>query len=265
MTVLAELRVKPGDPAGLAKRDTADRLGFERDRSLDADTAELRGLQDRLWAERTRSLLIVLQGTDAAGKDGTIRHVFTGLNPHGCRVEDFAQPSSTELAHDYLWRVHARCPARGQIGIWNRSHYEDVVAVRVHRLEPPAVWRKRYRHICEFERMLADEGTTIVKILLHISRAEQAKRLRERIEDPTKRWKFRPEDAADRRRFGDIHAAYEQAITKTSTAWAPWYIVPADHRWVRNAVVTRLLLETLRGLRPEYPQVTTDLSQIDLS
>jgi PPK2 family polyphosphate:nucleotide phosphotransferase len=263
--VLSKLRVQPGHAAGLAKRDTGDRLGLDRSRSLDDDMAELRALQDRLWAERRRSVLIVLQGTDAAGKDGTIRHVFTGLNPHGCRVEDFSQPSSTELAQDYLWRVHAKCPAGGQIGIWNRSHYEDVIAVRVHALEPTAVWRKRYRHIREFERMLADEGTTIVKVLLHISRAEQAKRLRQRIADPTKRWKFQQSDVADRRHFGDIEAAYEQAITKTSTAWAPWYVVPADHRWVRNAAVTRLLLQTLRGLQPEFPHVAVDLSQIDLS
>jgi PPK2 family polyphosphate:nucleotide phosphotransferase len=223
--------------------------------------AELRALQDRLWAERRRSLLVVLQGTDAAGKDSTIRHVFTGLNPHGCRVEDFAQPSTTELAHDYLWRVHARCPARGQIGIWNRSHYEDVIAVSVRSLEPAQVWRRRFRHIREFERMLAEEGTTIVKILLHISRSEQGKRLQERIEDPAKRWKFRPEDLEDRRRFGKIEAAYEQALTKTSTRWAPWYVVPADHRWVRNAAVTRLLLHTLRGMGPEFPEVTVDLEQ----
>jgi PPK2 family polyphosphate:nucleotide phosphotransferase len=263
--MLSKLRVKPGHAAGLAKRDPADRLGLDRSRALDADLAELQALQDRLWAERRRSLLLVLQGIDASGKDSTIRHVFTGLNPHGCRVEDFAQPSTTELAHDYLWRVHARCPARGQIGIWNRSHYEDVIAVRVHRLEPAAVWRKRYQHIREFERMLADEGTTVVKILLHISPDEQAKRLQTRITDPTKRWKFRPEDLDDRRRFGEIQAAYEQAITKTSTDWAPWYVVPADRRWVRNAAITRLLLTTLRGLRPKFPKVAVDLSQITIA
>jgi PPK2 family polyphosphate:nucleotide phosphotransferase len=259
--VLSRLRVKPGHAAGLHTRDPGGRLGVDRERSLDADMAELRALQDRLWAERRRSLLVVLQGTDAAGKDSTIRHVFTGLNPHGCRVEDFAQPSTTELAHDYLWRVHARCPARGQIGIWNRSHYEDVVAVRVRSLEPAKVWRRRFRHICEFERMLAEEGTTIVKIMLHISRSEQGKRLQERIEDPAKRWKFRPEDLEDRRRFGKIEAAYEQTLTKTSTRWAPWYVVPADHRWVRNAAVTRLLLHTLRGMGPQFPEVTVDLEQ----
>ncbi len=262
--MIAALHVEPGRPAGLARRDAADDLGVDRDRALDEDMAELRALQDRLWAERRRSLLVILQGTDAAGKDSTIRHVFTGLNPHGCRVEDFAQPSSTELAHDYLWRVHAKCPARGQIGIWNRSHYEDVVAVRVHELAPAKVWRRRYRHICEFERMLADEGTTIVKILLHISHKEQGERLRARLEDPTKQWKFRPEDIADRRRFGDIQAAYEDAITKTSTRWAPWYVVPADRRWVRNAAVTRLLLDALRDMRPQYPDVTIDLSQFTI-
>jgi PPK2 family polyphosphate:nucleotide phosphotransferase len=258
--VLSKIRVTPGHDAGLARRDPAAKLGVDRARSLDADMDELRSLQDRLWAERRRSLLVLLQGTDAAGKDSTIRHVFTGLNPHGCRVEDFAQPSTSELAHDYLWRVHDRCPARGQIGIWNRSHYEDVIAVGVHELVPAAVWRRRYRHIREFERMLADEGTTIVKIMLHISRSEQGERLRERVEDPAKRWKFRPEDLDDRRRFGAIEAAYEEAITQTSTRWAPWYVVPADRRWVRNAAVTHLLLRTLRGMRPEFPQETIDLT-----
>jgi PPK2 family polyphosphate:nucleotide phosphotransferase len=259
--VLSKLRIEPGHAADLAKRDPAGRLGVDRERSLAADLAELRALQDRLWAERRRSLLVILQGTDAAGKDSTIRHVFTGLNPHGCRVEDFVQPSATELAHDYLWRVHARCPARGQIGIWNRSHYEDVIAVRVRGLEPAKVWRRRFRHIREFERELTDEGTTIVKILLHMSRGEQGKRLRERIEDPDKRWKFRPDDLEDRRRFDEIQTAYEQALTKTSTAWAPWYVVPADRRWVRNAAVTHLLLHVLREMRPQFPEVKVDLSQ----
>jgi PPK2 family polyphosphate:nucleotide phosphotransferase len=262
--VLSKIRVQPGHAAGLAGRDQAAKLGVDRSRSLAADMDELRALQDRLWAERRRSLLIVLQGTDAAGKDSTIRHVFTGLNPHGCRVEDFAQPSTTELAHDYLWRVHDRCPARGQIGIWNRSHYEDVIAVRVRELVPEKVWRRRYRHIREFERMLADEGTTIVKILLHISRTEQGERLQARVDDPSKRWKFRPEDLEDRRRFGAIEAAYEEAITATSTRWAPWYVVPADRRWVRNAAVTRLLLQTLRRMRPEFPEATVDLSGFPL-
>jgi PPK2 family polyphosphate:nucleotide phosphotransferase len=258
--VLSKLRVRPGHAAALAGRDCAARLGIDRSRSLAADMDELRTLQERLWAERRRSLLVVLQGTDAAGKDSTIRHVFTGLNPHGCRVEDFAQPSTTELAHDYLWRVHARCPARGQIGIWNRSHYEDVIAVRVHDLAPEKVWRRRYRHIREFERTLADEGTTIVKILLHISRMEQGERLQARLADPSKRWKFRPEDVEDRRRFGDIQSAYEEAITATSTRWAPWYVVPADRRWVRNAAVTHLLLAALRSMRPEFPAATVDPS-----
>ena len=153
------------------------------------------------------------------------------------------------------------CPARGQIGIWNRSHYEDVVAVRVHALEPEKVWRRRFRHICEFERMLADEGTTIVKILLHISREEQGDRLRARLDDPAKQWKFRPEDVEDRQRFGEIEAAYEEALTKTSTRWAPWYVVPADHRWVRNAAVTPPAADTLRSMQPQFPEVTVDLAQ----
>jgi PPK2 family polyphosphate:nucleotide phosphotransferase len=260
------LRVEPGEPAGLAGRDPADRLGLDGKaaaRRVVAElTEELRALQDRLWAEATRSVLLVLQGLDTSGKDGAIRHVFTGLNPQGCRVASFKVPTSTELAHDYLWRVHHVLPARGEIGIFNRSHYEDLVVVRVKELVRPAVWRRRFRHVREFERLLADEGTTIVKVFLHISKDEQRERLQARLDDPERTWKFRLGDLDDRRRFDDFLAAYEEALTKTSTPWAPWYVVPSDHKWVRNVAVARLLVRALEELDPRFPPPADDLDGV---
>jgi PPK2 family polyphosphate:nucleotide phosphotransferase len=252
--MLEELRVTPGHKADLNERDPSLKLGLKRPVDLTAEGAELLDLQDRLWAEARRSVLVVLQGMDASGKDGTIRHVFTGLNPHGCRVTDFKQPSATDLAHDYLWRIHAACPARGQIGIWNRSHYEDVIATRVRGLASEHVWRRRYQHLREFERMLHDEGTTIIKLFLHISLEEQGKRFAQRAEDPNKQWKLQPSDLADRGHWDAYTTAYEETLTETSTEWAPWHVIPADRKWVRNAVVTRLLLDTLRRLHPRFPE-----------
>jgi PPK2 family polyphosphate:nucleotide phosphotransferase len=256
--VIERLVVKPGSPAGLAGRDPADRLGLV---GKDAATVLLGGLieelgtlHNRLWAEARRSLLLVLQGVDASGKDGAIRSVFTGVNPQGCRVTSFKVPTATEQSHDYLWRLHAVCPARGEIGIWNRSHYEDIVAVRVRKLAPKKVWKPRARHIREFERLLTDEGTKIVKVFLHISNEEQRRQLQERIDDPEKRWKFREGDLDDRALWVDFMAAYEDALTETSSSWAPWYIVPADHKWVRNVAVARLLVEALRRMDPQLPR-----------
>ncbi len=248
------LRVEPGSPAGLAQRDPGDRLGLtsreEVDEELERLTAQLVVLQRRLWAEGRRSLLLVLQGTDTAGKDGTIRQVFKGVNPQSCRVAAFSVPTETELTHDFLWRVHDGCPARGEIGIFNRSHYEDVVVVRVRGLAPEKVWRRRYRHIREFERLLAEEGTTIVKVFLHISKDEQRERLQKRLDDPEKTWKFRLSDLDDRARWDDFQQAYEDAITETATDWAPWYVVPANSKRVRNVAVARILVGTLRELNP---------------
>ena len=251
------LIVKPGKPANLAKRDARDDLGLdnkdEAKELLDELIEELALLQNRLWAESERSLLLVLQGLDASGKDGTIRSVFTGVNPQGCRVVSFKAPSSNERAHDYLWRIHDVCPARGRIGIFNRSHYEDVVAVRVRKLAPKSVWSKRPGHINEFERMLSDEGTTIVKVYLHLSKEEQRERLQERVDNPEKRWKFRAGDLDDRALWDDYMKAFEETITETSTNWAPWYVVPTDRNWVRNVGVASLLVETLRELDPQIP------------
>ncbi len=255
--MIAPLRVEPGAPARIADRDPRDTLGLDKSRAKKA-RAELHerldALQRRLFAEGQQSLLLVLQGLDASGKDGVIRSVFAGLSPQGCRVVSFKAPTSTELAHDYLWRVHAQLPARGEIGIFNRSHYEDVVAVRIHELAPEEVWRRRPGHIREWERTLVDEGTTIVKVFLNVSKEEQRVRLQERIDDAEKRWKFRRDDLEVRARFDEYIAAYEEALTETSTDWAPWYVVPADRNWVKAYAVARLLVEALERIDPQLPE-----------
>ena len=261
----ASLQVEPGQPAGLAGRDPAHDLGLDREegkRLLDGLVERLALLQQRLYAEGERSVLLVLQGLDASGKDGVIRKVFTGVNPQGCRVVSFRAPTATELAHDYLWRVHAELPARGEIGIFNRSHYEDVVAVRVRRLAPDEVWRRRPGHIREWERMLVEEGTALVKVFLHVSREEQRRRLQERLDDPEKRWKFRLGDLDDRSRFDELVGAYEDVITATSTPWAPWHVVPADRNWVKALAVARLLVETLERLDPRLPPPEPGLEDV---
>jgi PPK2 family polyphosphate:nucleotide phosphotransferase len=266
--MIDELVVKPGEPAGLDARDPGDRLGLDDKDEAEAVRDELlerlHELQDRFWAEATRSVLLVLQGMDTSGKDGTIEHVFHGMNPQGVRAAAFKVPTVHELAHDYLWRVHERCPARGEIGIFNRSHYEDLVTVRVLGLVSPEACRRRYHHVREFERMLSDEGTTVVKAFLHISKAEQAERFRARLDDPDKRWKFRKGDLETRARWDEYAACYEEALTETSTGWAPWYVVPADRKWVRNVAVARLLVETLESLNPRFPEPEEDLSGITI-
>ena len=254
--MVAALRVEPGDPARIAERDPRDTLGLDKARAhglLGELDERLDVLKHRLYAEDAQSLLLILQGLDASGKDGVIRSVFKGVSPQGTRVVSFKAPTSTELAHDYLWRVHAELPARGEIGIFNRSHYEDVVAVRMLELAPEAVWRRRTDHIREWERMLADEGTAIVKVFLHVSRDEQRERLQERIDDPEKRWKFRRSDLDVRERFDEYVEAYEEALTETSTAWAPWHVVPADRNWVKATAVAQLLVDELERMDPQLP------------
>jgi PPK2 family polyphosphate:nucleotide phosphotransferase len=255
--VIDALRVEPESSARLAERDPGETLGLDKTRGKEL-LAELDDrldmLQRRLYAEASRSLLLVLQGLDASGKDGVIRSVFKGLSPQGCRVVAFRAPTSTELAHDYLWRVHAQLPARGEIAIFNRSHYEDVVTVRMRELAPEDVWRRRTGHIRKWERMLADEGTTIVKVFLHVSKEEQRARLQDRIDDPEKRWKFRREDLAVRERFDEWLAAYDEALTGTSTEWAPWHVVPADRNWLKALVVARLLVDALEQIDPQLPE-----------
>lgn len=257
--MLSRLVVDPGSAADLERRDPRDTLGLpEKDEAkeqLATLLEELSSLQERLYAEGTRSVLLILQGLDASGKDGTIRHVFTGVNPQGCRVTSFTAPTPVELAHDFLWRIHAECPARGTIGIFNRSHYEDVVTVRVLGLAPEEVWRRRPERIVEFERLLVEEGTTVLKCFLHVSADEQRARFAERLENPAKHWKYNPDDEKTNRRYGEFIAAYEETLTATSTEWAPWYVIPADRNWVRNLAVATVLVKALRRLDPRFPDV----------
>ena len=253
----AELRVVPGKPAQLLRRDPGETFGIDREAGRAATQRQLdrlADLQDRLWAEGSRAVLVVLQGIDSAGKDGVIKKVMTAFNPQGCPVTSFKVPSADELAHDYLWRVHRRVPKKGEIGIFNRSHYEDVLIVRVHNLVPRSVWSKRYAQINDFERMLAETGTTIVKFFLSIDRDEQRERFQARYDDPTKRWKFSMGDLAERKHWDAYQSAFEDALTRTSTAAAPWFVIPANHKWFRDLAVASILADTLAGLRPAYPQ-----------
>jgi PPK2 family polyphosphate:nucleotide phosphotransferase len=253
-------RVAPGDKAHLDRCDPASTAGAPGGRAATVQATlplldELFALQERLWAESKRSVLVVLQGLDASGKDGTVKHVFRGVNPQGTTVASFKEPTPQELAHDFLWRVHRRVPAAGEIGVFNRSHYEDVLVPRVHDLVPEAVWRARYGLINAFERTLVDGATTIVKLFLHVSFAEQGKRLQRRLDDPDKRWKAQAGDFAERERWDAYRAAYADLLEQTSTDVAPWFVVPADHKWYRNWVVSQVLLHTLEAMDPHYPDV----------
>jgi PPK2 family polyphosphate:nucleotide phosphotransferase len=262
--------VAPGTPFSLDDRDPADTSGAPGDKKatqkeLEELSDDLMALQERLYAESGQALLVVLQAIDAGGKDGTVKHVFGGTNPQGVRVTSFKQPTPEELAHDFLWRIHAAAPRHGYIGIFNRSHYEDVLVARVHELVEESVWRRRYRHINHFEGLLHDADTRVIKLFLHISREEQAERLRKRLEDPTKRWKFQRGDLAERERWDDYMAAYDEAIACTSTEHAPWYVVPADHKWFRNWAVSRIVIETLEAMDPRYPEPAEDLGGITVT
>jgi PPK2 family polyphosphate:nucleotide phosphotransferase len=252
----SRLVVKPGTRVKVERLDPGATHGFEKKASAAATAkqmARLGDLQDRLWAESKHSVLVVLQGIDAAGKDGTISKVMEAFNPQGCPVTSFKVPTPEELAHDFLWRVHKRTPAKGEIGIFNRSHYEDVLVVRVHDLVPRTVWSKRYDQINDFERTLTEGGTTIVKFFLSIDRDEQRKRFQERYDDPTKRWKFKLGDLEERKLWDDYQAAFDEALTKTSTAAAPWYVIPANRNWFRNLAVATILAEVIGVLDPAYP------------
>ncbi len=220
--------------------------------------ARMRELQELLFADRRHALLVVLQAMDAAGKDSTVGQVFGPLNPQGCRVEGFKAPSARELSHDYLWRVHRATPARGSIAIFNRSHYEDVLVVRVHGLVPEDRWRRRYRQINEFERTLAEEGTAILKFYLHVSAEYQRDRFERRLARPDKQWKFNPGDLVERARWADYRAAYEEALERCSTDWAPWYVIPAERRWYRNLVIARTVVRRLEAMRLRTPPLDFD-------
>lgn len=234
--------------------------------NIETEFAELRrrliDLQYRLYAEGKRKLLVIFQAIDCGGKDGTIRHVFQGVNSQGVQVTSFKAPNSSELARDFLWRIHREVPAAGMIGLFNRSHYEDVVAVRVHDLVPEAVWRPRFKMINDFEALLTENGTTIVKIFLLISKDEQRKRLQVRIDNPEKRWKFDLNDLEKRKRWDDYIEAYSEAISKCNSALMPWYVIPADRRWYRNAVVAKILVDTLDKLDLKYPQAEIDWDEL---
>ena len=219
-------------------------------------------LQEVLYAQAKHAVLIVFQAMDGGGKDGAIEHVFSGLNPQGCTVSSFKQPTPLELAHDFLWRIHAAVPAKGMIGIFNRSQYESVLVERVHQLVPEEVWSQRYEHINTFEKMLAEEGTTIIKFFLHISFEEQKERMEKRLADPTKNWKFSPADLKERKRWDDYQAAYQDALRKCSTEWAPWYVVPSDHKWYRNWVVSDTIVRTLETLDLQFPPPLKDADRI---
>jgi PPK2 family polyphosphate:nucleotide phosphotransferase len=251
--------IRPGDKAGLKDRDPRDKAGLSDDETAKAETAalakEIDTLQDRLYAEGRRALLVILQGTDTSGKDGTIRGVFNATGPLGVSVTPFKRPSEDELAHDYLRRAHLASPRRGTIGIFNRSHYEDVLVVKVRGLAPIEEIERRYEQINAFEKILAENGTRILKFMLHISKKEQAKRLQERLDQPDKNWKFNPGDLEDREHWDEFEQAYETALHRCSTEWAPWHVVPADRKWVRNLVVARIVHATLQDMDPRYPQV----------
>ena len=246
------------DPAFKGKHQ--DKAGAAAE--MECDIGKLSDLQYLLYAGAQHSLLIVLQGLDAAGKDGTIAHVFRGLNPQGARVCAFKQPSREESAHDFLWRVHAAAPARGEIVIFNRSHYEDVLIVRVHNLVPSAVWSQRYDLINVFEKNLADAGTTILKFYLHMSPQEQLKRFKSRLDDPTRQWKISEDDYKERTYFPAYLRAYEDVLEKTSTSYAPWFIIPSDHKWFRNLAVSKIVVDTLDSLGMTLPRTTVDLDDI---
>ena len=262
-------RVRPGTRVDLGQWDPNDKSAFPekkkegRKRLLELNE-QLEELQELLYAEHEHRVLIILQAMDTGGKDGTIRHVFEGVNPQGVRVAGFKKPTPEELDHDYLWRVHKQTPGKGEIVIFNRSHYEDVLVVRVHGLVPQDVWSKRYDHINAFERALADEGTTVLKFFLHIDLDEQRERFQARLDEPHKHWKFNPADLEERKLWPEYVRAYEEAISRTSTEWAPWYIVPANRKWYRNLVVGTVIVDTLQGLNMRYPEPDFDPAEIEI-
>jgi len=260
MDIADAFRIAPGKRVNLAKRDPADSSLFPDKKAAKAqlgkDAARINELQDKLYAEGRRALLVILQGTDTSGKDGTIRHVFNETGPLGVSVTAFKRPSEEELAHDFLWRAHIACPRRGTIGIFNRSHYEDVLVGRVKKLAPGDEIERRYDEINGFEKMLAENGTAILKFMLHISQEEQRQRLQDRLDEPKSRWKFNPGDLEDRKLWGEYRKAYEIMLGRTSTEWAPWHVIPADRKWARNAAIAAIVRETLEAMEPEYPEVS---------
>jgi len=261
-----KLGVPPGKKVKLANYDPEETLGWDKGHAMKASLAKtlnkLDSLQYRLYAEKKHALLVVLQALDAGGKDGTIRHVMSGVNPQGCVVTSFKKPSEVELAHDFLWRVHKAVPEHGNIGIFNRSHYEDVLVVRVHNLVPKEVWSARYAQINEFEDLLEQNKVKVLKFFLHISRDEQKKRFKQRLDDPNRRWKISEADFNERKFWGDYVAAYEAAITKCNTAKNPWFIIPANKKWFRNLAVSHIIAETLEAMDMKFPPPSIDVKKV---
>ncbi|MDH3306601.1 MAG: polyphosphate kinase 2 family protein [Acidimicrobiia bacterium] len=260
-------KVEPGTDVDLSHWDPDGSATFqvgkkEGKRALPGLNERLEQLQEVLYAEGKHKVLIVLQATDTGGKDGTIRHVFEGVNPQGVDVASFKKPTSEELAHDYLWRVHRHTPGSGEMVIFNRSHYEDVLVVRVHDLVPADRWQRRYEHINAFEKLLADEGTTILKFFLHISKDEQKERLEERLEIPEKNWKFATGDLAEREHWDDYQTAFSDMLARTSKPWAPWYVIPANKKWYRNLVISQIIIAALESLDMQYPPPEEGLDDI---
>jgi PPK2 family polyphosphate:nucleotide phosphotransferase len=259
-------RVKPGKPITLADIDPDTSEHYQKKKhvqeELDYQRQRLQQLQERLYAENQRSLLIVLQAMDTGGKDGTIKNVFSGVNPQGCQVWSFKTPSTEEANHDFLWRYHQRTPQRGMISIFNRSHYEDVLIVRVKNLVPEEIWQERYHVINQFENMLTLSKITVIKFFLHISKDEQKRRLESRLENPDKRWKFSSNDIKERHLWDDYQIAFEDAINNCSTKHAPWYVVPANKKWYRNLVIARTIADTMEAMNPQYPAAEESLKNI---
>jgi len=261
---MKSFRLTPGHKIHINDLDPSSHEGFDsKEEGLDAAQGliqELETLQELLYAEHKHKVLVVLQATDTGGKDGTIRKVFEGVNPQGVRVASFKTPTLFELDHDYLWRIHQQVPGKGELVIFNRSHYEDVLVVRVHKLVPREVWEARYEQINNFEKMLTEEGTLILKFFLNISRDEQKQRLRDRLEDKTKLWKYNPGDLQERALWDEYMQAYEDVLNKTTTGHAPWYVVPADHKWYRDWVVAGSIVEALKDLKMQYPEPSFDVA-----
>jgi PPK2 family polyphosphate:nucleotide phosphotransferase len=259
-------QLNPNHPVRLLQQSSNGKQFYSDKKAAIVEFRDLRDelieLQRRLYAEDKHRVLIVFQAMDAGGKDGTIRRIFRGVNPQGVRVSSFKVPSKLELAHDFLWRVHKIVPKRGMIGVFNRSHYEDVLVVRVHEIVPESVWRPRYELINQFEKLLASTGTKILKFYLHISKDEQRTRFQDRINEPEKNWKFSFEDLKKREMWDSYMLAYEDMLANTGTTWAPWYLIPSDQKWYRNLAVTRAIVQALRTLDPHYPEPDTDLSGI---
>ena len=266
MKYVNRFRVAPGSRVKLKDIDSGFKGRHESHEKaveeIEQDQAKLRKLQELFYADGRSALLICLQGMDTGGKDGTINHILGAMNPQGCRVVGFRQPSIEERAHDFLWRIHQAAPSRGTVAIFNRSHYEDVLIVRVHNLVPQAVWSRRYDQINAFEKDLVEGNTHILKFYLHISKKEQLSRFKERLDDPAKQWKISESDYAERKSWDDYMAAYEDVLSRCSTERAPWFVIPSDHKWFRNLAIARIVVEYLEGLDMKFPSPSVDLEQV---